>query len=301
MRAAIRYDRLPTEQRHPRSRTLDRLPARHLLRLMSHEDARVVQAVERQHSQIARAIRLIATMLRRGGRLFFVGAGTSGRLGVIEAAECPPTFHTAPSMVQAIIAGGRRAVFRSQEDAEDHRGRARAAVHRRVRRGDVVVGITASGVTPFVTEALQTAARLGASTVRITCHPRAASTADVHIALSIGPELLSGSTRLKAGTATKLVLNMLTLGAMVQLGKTYGNLMVDVRPTSRKLRARAIAIIRSVTHGSERAAARALRAARGNVKLAILMARRNLTYDAARRRLAQVDGSLRRALQLSGR
>jgi len=298
MSAVIRYDRLPTEQRHPRSDTLDRLPVRQLLHLMSHEDARVVRAVERQHPQIARAIQLIATTLRRGGRLYFVGAGTSGRLGVIEAAECPPTFHTAPSRVQAIIAGGRRAVFRSQEGAEDARGRARAAVRHRVRRGDVVVGITASGVTPFVTEALRTAARRGARTVLVTGHPRAACAADLRIILSVGPELLSGSTRLKAGTATKLVLNMLTLGAMVQLGKTYGNLMVDVRPTSRKLRARAIRLIRAITRGSEREAAALLRAARGSVKLAMLMASRGLTYSAARRRLVRAGGSLRRALPL---
>lgn len=263
---------------------------------MSHEDARVIRAVRRQHPQIARAIRLIVQRLRGGGRLFFLGAGTSGRLGVLEAAECPPTFHTQPSLVQAIMAGGRGAVFRSREGAEDRRGDARRAVQRRIRRGDVVVGIAASGVTPFVAEGLRAARQRKAQTVLLTCHPRSAIAADVRIALAVGPEILTGSTRLKAGTATKLVLNMLTLGAMVQLGKTYGNLMVDVRPTSRKLRARALGIIQSLAHCSPREAANHLRAAHGHVKTAVVMATHGLASSAARRRLAHARGVLRRAL-----
>ena len=270
MSRVISYDRLPTEQRHPRSRTLDRLSTAALLRLMHREDARATAAVGRALPAIARAVELIAHSLQQGGRLWFVGAGTSGRLGVLEAAECPPTFHTAPSLVQAIIAGGRRAVFRSQEGAEDDRTRARQVVRRRVRAGDVIVGISASGVTPFVAEALKTAKRRGARTVLVTSHPRSAIPAQARVRLAVGPEVLSGSTRLKAGTATKLVLNMLTLGAMVRLGKTYGNLMVDVRPTSRKLRARAVRIIRSLTGCSEHTAAQSLRAARGRVKAAVL-------------------------------
>ena len=293
----IPYRRLPTEQPNRRSRALDHLTTLQLLRLMNREDARVIRAVERQLPQIDRAIRLIATALERGGRLFFVGAGTSGRLGVLEAAECPPTFHTEPSVVQAIIAGGRRAVFRSQEGAEDDRGSARRALRQRLRAGDVIVGIAASGVTPFVVEALKASAQRGARTILLTAHPRVRTTANRRIALDVGPEVLTGSTRLKAGTATKLVLNMLTLGAMVRLGKTYGNLMVDVRPTSRKLRARALRIIQSFTHGSERAAEASLRAARGRVKVAILMTAQKLTYPVALRRLAQVNGSLRKALQ----
>src|SRR3989338_7800847 len=198
----VRYDRLPTEQTHPRSRDLDRLSPGQLIALMNREDARVVRAVARQRRQIARAIELIAHGLRCGGRLLFHGAGTSGRLGVIEAAECPPTFHTPASLVQAFIAGGRRAVFRSSEGAEDRAADARTLVCRRIRSGDVVVGIAASGVTPFVTAGLGEAAKRGAGTIFITCNPRAVSPAHIRIRLSVGPELLTGSTPLKAGTAT---------------------------------------------------------------------------------------------------
>ena len=296
----IRYESLPTEQANPRSRALETFSISRLLRVMHREDVRAVRAVGRQQRQIAGAIRLIVRSLQRGGRLIFLGAGTSGRLGVIEAAECPPTFSTPPSMVQAIIAGGRRAVFTSREGAEDDRASARRAVRQRVRLGDVVVGIAASGVTPFVLEGLRAAVRQGARTVLITCHPGAVRAAHLHIRLSVGPEVLSGSTRLKAGTATKLVLNMLTLGAMVQLGKTYGNLMVDVRPTSRKLRARALHIIRLLTRDSERTAARTLQAAHGDVKVAIVMAMRGLSAATARRCLHRARGSLRVALARRG-
>src|SRR3989338_2319864 len=292
----VRYDRLPTEQRHPRSADLDRLSPEQLIALMSREDARVVRAVARSRGAIARAIRLIAHSLRCGGRLFFLGAGTSGRLGVLEAAECPPTFHTPASLVQAFIAGGRRAVFRSQEGVEDRTDDARRLVRRHARTGDVVVGIAASGVTPFVTAGLSEASKRGAGTILITCNPRAVSLAHIRIRLAVGPELLTGSTRLKAGTATKLVLNMLTLGAMVQLGKTYGNLMVDVRPTSRKLRARAQQLIQRVGHCSEREAVDLLTAARGRVKCAILMAGQDVSYATARRRLSRAKGSLRATL-----
>ena len=294
--AQLLYHRLPTEQPNRHSAALDRLALSAILRLMSREDARAIRAVERQHAAIARAIRLIADSLRRGGRLFFVGAGTSGRLGVLEAAECPPTFSTPPALVQAIMAGGHGAVFRSREGTEDEELTGRRAVRRRVRAGDVVVGISASGVTPFVEGALRAVAR-GARTILITGNPRSAIPAEVRITLSVGPEILAGSTRLKMGTATKLVLNMLTLGAMVRLGKTYGNLMVDVRPTSRKLRARAVGLVERIAGCSPRAARRALQEARGHVKAAVLIARGGLTAAQARRRLAQTGGSLRNALQ----
>ena len=292
----IRYGRLPTEQAHPRSRDLDRLPLPRLLRIMSDEDARVVRAVRRAHPQIARAIRLLTAALRRGGRLFFVGAGTSGRLGVIEAAECPPTFSVDPRMIRALIAGGRRAVFRSREGAEDNAAAARRAIRRAARPGDVLVGIAASGVTPFVAGALAAGRRARAATILLTCNPRAALLADVRIRLAVGPELLAGSTRLKAGTATKLVLNMLTLGAMVQLGNTYGNLMVDMHPASRKLRARAVRMIQRLAGASPSQAAAALAHARGRVKLAILLAAQGLSVPMAERCLAQAGGSLREAL-----
>jgi len=296
MPRAVPYARLPTEQPNPRSRALDRLAIPALLRLMNREDAGVIRAVHRAVPQLARAIRLVTTHLRRGGRLIFIGAGTSGRLGVLEAAECPPTFSTSPSRVQAVMAGGRGAVFRSREGAEDDRLAARRAVRRAIRAGDVAVGIAASGVTPFVEEALRTARRAGARTILITCHPRPPIAGGLRIVLRVGPEILAGSTRLKAGTATKLALNMLTLGTMAQLGKTHGHLMVEVRPTSRKLRARATRLIRTLTGCSPRAASAALRAAHGRVTVAVLMSRRHLGYAEAVRRLARVNGSLRRAL-----
>ena len=301
MSRAIRYDRLPTERRHATSGALDRLSTDELLRLVNREDARVVRSVRRALPQIAHAVRLMASSLQRGGRVFFVGAGTSGRLGLLEAAECPPTFSTRSTMVQAMIAGGRRAMFHAQGGAEDRTAPARAVVRRRVRPGDVVVGITASGVTPFVAEALRAAAHRHARTILLTAHPTSPLPAECRIVAEVGPEVLAGSTRLKAGTATKLILNMLTLGAMVRLGNTYGNLMVDVRPTSRKLQARAIRIIQTLTARSPRSAATALRAARGHVKLAVLMTQAHLPYAAAQRRLEAAHGSLRHALAPSAR
>lgn len=301
MARAVRYHRLPTEQRHPGARALDALPVARLLRLMHREDARAIRAVGAALPRIARAVALISRALQAGGRLCFVGAGTSGRLGVLEAAECPPTFHTPPSLVQAVIAGGRGAVFRSREGAEDSRAAARAIMRRRLRRGDVVVGIAASGVTRFVEGALIAARRRGARTILVTCHPGSAIPSDVRIVVRTGPEVLTGSTRLKAGTATKLVLNMLTLATMVRLGKTYGHLMIDVRPSSRKLRARALGIISTLARVPEPSAGRWLRAAHGRVKVAVLMARAGLRYPAACRRLAAVGGSLRLALdQVAG-
>ncbi|MBI3319849.1 MAG: N-acetylmuramic acid 6-phosphate etherase, partial [Candidatus Omnitrophica bacterium] len=280
-------------------RSLDHLSTTRILRLMNREDARVPRAVARVIPQVARAVSLIERSLRRGGRLFFLGAGTSGRLGVIEAAECPPTFNTPPRMIQALIAGGHAAVFRSQEGAEDDRARARRDVSRRIRAGDVVVGIAASGVTPFVESGLRAARTLRASTILVTCHPRTAlrSTVDVLIGPRVGPELLTGSTRLKAGTATKLILNMLTLATMVRLGKVYGNQMVDVRPTSRKLRARAVRIIHQVVGGSSQEAAQWLRRSRGEVKTAVVMASRKIDARTARQLLARHEGMLRRIVE----
>src|SRR5262245_32926584 len=211
MASRIRYARLTTERANPRSRALDLLRPRQIAALMNREDLRAVRAVGRVRADIASAVGLAVRVLRGGGRLFFVGAGTSGRLGVLEAAECPPTFGTPPGLVQAIMAGGRGAVFRSREGAEDDVRAARRAVRARVRRGDLVVGVTASGLTPFVRAGLTAARACGARTVLLACNPGAGrGLADVVIAPSPGPEVLAGSTRLKAGTATKLVLNILT-------------------------------------------------------------------------------------------
>ncbi len=294
----IRYERLPTERPHRASRALDRLSAREIAALMYREDRRAVAAVGRARRQIAAAVELIVAALRRGGRLVFAGAGTSGRLGVLEAAECPPTFGTPPGLVQAIMAGGRAAVFRSREGAEDDERAARRAVGARVRRGDVVVAVSASGVTPFARAALAEARRRGAATVLVACNPTSRqSAANITIALAPGPEVLAGSTRLKAGTATKLVLNTLTTAAMARLGRVYGNRMVDLQPRSAKLRERAVRLVGELARVPRPRARRTLAAARGRVRLAIVMARRGLDARGAARELRAAGGSLRAALQ----
>jgi N-acetylmuramic acid 6-phosphate etherase len=294
----IRYDRLPTERADPRTGQLDRLSAAQIARLMNRADRRAVRAVGRAAPAIGRAVDLIVRALSRRGRLVFVGAGTSGRLGVLEAAECPPTFDTPPSLVQAIIAGGKRTVFRSAEGAEDDGRDGARQIRRRVRRGDAVVGIAASGVTPFVRAALREARKRGAATALVTCNPQVpASAARVVIALAVGPEVLTGSTRLKAGTATKLALNTLTTASFARLGKVYGNRMVDLRPRSAKLRARALRLVRQLGRVSPREAQHLLAASGASAKVAIAMARLGVDAPEARRRLKRAAGSLRRALE----
>src|SRR3989449_10407681 len=226
----IRYARLGTERTNPRSRALDRMTPREIATLMNREDRRAVLAVARAAPEIAAAGDMIVAALRGGGRLFFGGAGTSGRLGVLEAAECPPTFGTPRGLVQAIIAGGRGAVFRSREGAEDDEVAARRAVRARVRGGDVVVGISASGVTPFVRSALEAARRRGAGTVLVTCNAQGLGrlSDQVRIVPTTGPEVLAGSTRPKAGTATQLVLNTLTAASRTGRGPLYENPMGDL-------------------------------------------------------------------------
>jgi N-acetylmuramic acid 6-phosphate etherase len=277
----MRLDRLTTERPNRASRNLDRLSPMAIARLMNSEDRRAVAAVGRAVPRIAAAVTLIARALADGGRLFFVGAGTSGRLGVLEAAECPPTFGTKPSLVQAIMAGGRASVFRSREGAEDDAGAAARAVRARVRRGDVVVGVSASGVTPFARSALATARTRGAGTILVVCNTRATAPADVVIVAAPGPEVLAGSTRLKAGTATKLVLNTLTTATMARLGKMYGNRMVDLQPRSAKLRERAVRLVMELGRVSRPRAQRLLRET-GNVRAAIVMARAGVTSRSSR-------------------
>jgi N-acetylmuramic acid 6-phosphate etherase len=288
--------RLLTERVNPASRNLDLLAPLAIARLMNREDARAVRAVGKVTRSIAAAVEMIVASLRHGGRLFFVGAGTSGRLGVLESAECPPTFGTRPVMVQAIMAGGRASVFRSREGAEDDRRAARRALARRVHRGDVVVGISASGITAFVRAALVEARRRGAATIVVSCNPRSDTRgrdADLVIAPVTGPEVLAGSTRLKAGTATKLVLNTLTMATMARLGKIHGNRMVDLEPRSRKLRARALGLVEELG-GVSRARAKSLLAdARGNVRVAIVSARTGWPARQSARALHDAGGSLR--------
>jgi len=296
--------KLTTEKRSARSRGLDRRSTLQIVDIINAEDAHVARAVRRQRREIARAVDVIVERLRRGGRLFYVGAGTSGRLGVLDAAECPPTYGTPPSMVQGIVAGGRRALVRSVEGAEDRQADGAAAVtRRRIGPRDAVVGIAACGLTPFVRGAMARARRAGAATIFLTCAPEAAKCDDADIIINpvVGPEVVTGSTRMKAGTATKLVLNTLTTTAMVRLGKVHDNLMVDLRATNAKLRDRAERIVMEVAGVSRRRARTLLQAARGWAKVAILMHFRKADFAAARRLLKQAGGSLRKAADLGPR
>ena len=291
------YSTLPTERNNPRSRHIDRVSLIQALRIINNEDARVARAVRAQLPAIEKAVRMLLFSFRAGGRLFFIGAGTSGRLGVLEAAECPPTFNTPRSMVQALMAGGRMCVFASKEGAEDRGADAARFVRGKVRERDVVVGIAASGVTAFVRDGLLAARARGAQTILVTCHSgKFTSPAHHTIAVDTGPEVIAGSTRLKAATATKMVLNMLTVGSMVQLGKVYGNRMVDLQPRSAKLTARATNLIAQLAGVSSTRAAQLLRQAGGNAKTAIVMAKKKLARPQAAKLLDDVNGHLHAAL-----
>jgi N-acetylmuramic acid 6-phosphate etherase len=269
----------PTEQRNPRSERLDKLPLPDAIDLMLSEEARVPDVLLRQRDQIERCIRCVVRAFRRGGRLFYVGAGTSGRLGALDASECPPTFRAPPDLVQGIIAGGQEALWRSLEGAEDDAEAGADAIgFRGVNRKDVVMGIAASGRTPFVWGALYEARRRGASTILICFNPHLEiprhQSPDIVLASDLGPEILTGSTRLKAGTATKLLLNLFTTLAMVQMGKTASNLMVDLNPSNSKLRQRAIRIVSELTGAGEDQAARALQRTGWIIKKALARVRK---------------------------
>ncbi|HXQ25802.1 MAG TPA: N-acetylmuramic acid 6-phosphate etherase [Candidatus Acidoferrales bacterium] len=289
-----------TEQRNPRSRGLDRKSTLGILRALNREDARVALAVRRELPRIARAVDAIAKALQRGGRLIYIGAGTSGRLAVLDAAECPPTFGTPPRMVQAIIAGGERALRHAVEGAEDSAANGARDLRRaKVSRRDVVVGISASGTTPYVLGALRFARRRGAITVGVTSNPRSplARQARIAIAPDTGPEAIAGSTRLKAGTAQKLVLNLLSTAAMVRLGRVYENWMVYVTLTNQKLRRRGARILEEATGANASAAAHALRQAGHNLPAAIVMLKSGANAGQAGRWLAAAGGNVRQALE----
>ena len=290
------YAALPTEQANPRTRNIDRRSTREIVRLINAEDRRVPIAVAKTVKDLARGVDVLTRVLSGGGSVLILGAGTSGRLAVLEAAECPPTFNTLPRQVRAEIAGGKQSVFAAREGAEDNPALGRKAVAA-VRRGDAVIGVAASGVTPFVRAALDAAKRRGATTLLVTSNGRPAGVrADIVIAPDVGPEVVTGSTRLKSGTAAKLVLNTLTTGAMIKIGKVYDHWMVDLRPTSRKLRLRAERIVADLGGVTPLAARRLMRLAGGSAKVAILMARKRLSDVAARTSLNHARGSLRRAL-----
>jgi len=289
-----------TEKRNPASANIDRLSTLEIADLINREDRTVPQAVGSQRKKIAAAIDVIVAQLRAGGRLFYVGAGTSGRLGVLDASECPPTFGVKPSMVQGIIAGGKRALVRSIEGAEDDPADGARAIDRKhVGARDVVIGLAACGMTPFVRGALQRARRLGARTICVTCAPEAVGFIPAEIVINpvVGPEVVTGSTRMKAGTATKLVLNTLTTAAMVRLGKVYGNLMVDLRAVNNKLRDRSVRIVMELTGLSRAKATALLKRADGQLKPAVVMHFRKVDLHGAIRILNQCDQSLRKAIE----
>ncbi len=294
-----KWQSLPTEAINPSSLGIDKLEADQIVDLMINEDRKMLAAVQRERERIAVGVEMVAAALRRGGRIVFVGAGTSGRLGILESAEMPLTFSTDPLLVQAIIAGGRDAVFGAKEGVEDHYEEgARAITRLKPSKKDVVVGVSASGMTPFVRGALTRARKAGARVVFVTCDPgtELQTFVDLTIAPGVGAEVIAGSTRLKAGTATKLVLNMLTTGAMVLIGKTYGNLMVDTHTSSEKLKDRARRIVNIVTGLEYEDTDRLLAKARWNVKAAIVMQKTGLPLTKALARLRKANDSMREAI-----
>jgi N-acetylmuramic acid 6-phosphate etherase len=301
MKAVKIMDRskLTTEQRNGRSADIDAKSTLGIVEIINSEDASVAQAVGRQRRQIAQAVDLIVESFRAGGRLFYVGAGTSGRLGVLDASECPPTFGVPRNMVQGIIAGGKRALTRSVEAAEDDTDAGYTAIIRKkVTARDTVIGIAACGLTPFVLGAIDAARSIGAGTAFVTCAPQAKKFIKVDVIINpvVGPEIVTGSTRMKAGTATKLVLNTLTTAAMIRIGKVYGNLMVDMRATNAKLQDRSERIVMAAAGVSRLRAIALLKQSAGRAKPAILMAKTSLDAAGAGKLLKQNGGSLRDAI-----
>ncbi len=293
---ASSYARLPTERPNPATRDIDRRSTLDIVKLINCQDALVAPAVGRQSFVIARAADAIANSLKNAGRVVIVGAGTSGRIGVLEAAECPPTFGTPPSLITAVMAGGRSAVFRSKEGAEDDETAGARAVAG-LSRGDVVIGVAASGITTFVRSALSSARQRGCVTIFITSNGKPPGRpAQFVIAPVVGPEVVAGSTRLKSGTAAKLVLNTLTTTAMIRLGKVYDHWMVDLKPTNRKLRLRSVRMLCDLARVSAARAETLLKSSGGSVKVAVLMARKEMTAAQAKKLLSVRNDSLREAL-----
>jgi len=292
-------ERRRSEQRNAASKNLDRMSAMQIVRMMNREDGKVAAAVGRALPAIARAVDAIVKAIRSGGRLIYVGAGSSGRMAVLDAAECPPTFGTSPALVQALIAGGRPAVTGAVEGAEDSAANAERDLRaKKLSRRDVVVGITASGTTPYVLSALQYARRRGAATVAITVNRNTpvARLAKILIATQVGPEVLTGSTRLKAGTAQKMVLNMLSTAAMARLGHVYENLMIDVKPSNHKVSDRIRRILAEASGKSVSASEHALRQAGHNMRLALVMLKQGVDALGAKKKLAAARGDLHEAL-----
>jgi N-acetylmuramic acid 6-phosphate etherase len=299
MSAPSKWQQLPTEALNPASLGIDKLAPAGIIDLMVDDDRKILAAIAREKPRIALAVEIVSQALRRGGRLVFVGAGTSGRLGVLEAAEIPPTFGTDPSLVRAVMAGGARAIVRAREGVEDNYEQGARSIARLAPTSrDVVVGVSASGMTPYVRGALNRARHAGAKVIFVTCHPgtELQTFVDLTIAPAVGPEIIAGSTRLKAGTATKMVLNMLTTATMVRVGKTYGNLMVDVQTGSEKLKDRARRILSIVSGIDYQAADRLLKRAHWNVKAAIVMQKTGLPFRQALSKLRRADDFVRDAI-----
>jgi N-acetylmuramic acid 6-phosphate etherase len=295
---------LVTEQRNPRTYDIDLLQVEKVLERINDEDRTVPDAVRKEIPQIAKAVGIVEAAIRQGGRLFYVGAGTSGRLGVLDSAECPPTFGTDPDTVQGIIAGGRRALVRAVEGAEDDRDAGAAELAKRgVCSRDVVMGIAASRRTPFVVGAIEKALSLGSRTIYLTCGPRAEISLPVDIAICpvVGPEVIMGSTRMKAGTAEKLVLNMITTCTMIRLGKVYENMMVDLMAASRKLKERSRRTLMIAAGADFEEAGEALARAHGSVKRAIVMLRTGVNAEEADRLLKKAGGFVRAAIESHGK
>jgi N-acetylmuramic acid 6-phosphate etherase len=294
-----KWQDLPTEAVNPDTLSIDTMPTLEIIDLIGQEDRKVVSAVHRERERIAHGVEIIVAALKKGGRILLVGAGTSGRLGILEASEMPLTFGTSPKLVRAIMAGGQEAVFRTREGVEDNFEEGARSVSRlHVSRKDVVIGVSASGLTQFVRGALTGARNKGARIIFVTCWPgtELQNYVDLIIAPAVGAEVIAGSTRLKAGTATKMVLNMLTTIAMIRVGKTYGNLMVDVQTGSEKLRDRACRIVAAATKLDPEEASALLKRAKWNVKAAIVMERAGVPYAQAVARLREADDSIRTAL-----
>ena len=293
--------KLTTEQRNPHSMDIDARSTEEILKIINDEDKTIPYAVEKELPYIAQAVDLIVKALKNGGRLLYFGAGTSGRLGVIDASECPPTFGTPYGMIEGYIAGGKEAMFRAQEGAEDYEENgAKDILLAQVNNKDVVCGIAASRRTPYVIGAVKKAKELGATTLYITCNPRKnfnIKEADVAICPYVGPEVIMGSTRMKSGTAQKLVLNMLTTTSMIRMGKVYENMMIDLQMTNKKLFERSKKIVMTITGVSYDEAAKYLQQAGGHVKTALVMIKAGVNADDARERLIKADGFVRKAIE----
>ncbi len=290
---------LVTEARNPASEEIDSKSTEEILRIINKEDQTVPFVVEKEIPYISQAVDLLVDTFKNGGRLFYIGAGTSGRLGVLDAAECPPTFGTDPKMVQGIIAGGADALVSAQEGSEDKREQgAIDLMQHGFTNADVLCGIAASYRTPYVLGALEKAHQIGSKTILVTCNPHSQVNVEVDIAICVvvGPEVVMGSTRMKAGTATKLVLNMLTTASMIRMGKIYGNMMVDLMMTSRKLEERSKRTVMMITGVDYNEATQVLKKANGHVKTALVMILANIDSDEARRRLSANDGFVRKAI-----